>query len=127
MIPHPAAFARVTNSGSTYLKENSAIAGMLERKTSTAAPAGEMSSVDILSPSFSSTGASSASATGSPSGTDLIFGPRMTSPLPSGMTSPALEVAKLSGRYGAAGVPAARGSVIVPVSAEAAAVTDEHR
>src|SRR5438445_8660237 len=89
MIPHPAAFARVTNSGSTYLKENSAIAGMLERKTSTAAPAGEMSSVDILSPSFSSTGASSASATGSPSGTDLIFGPRMTSPLPSGMTSPA--------------------------------------
>src|SRR5256885_8890165 len=55
---------------------------MLERKTSTAAPAGEMSSVETLSPSFSSTGASSASATGSPSGTDLIFGPRMTSPLP---------------------------------------------
>src|SRR2546429_7366960 len=118
MIPGPAATARVTNSGSTYLKEISAIAGMLERKTSTAAPAGEMSSVDILSPSFSSAGASGASATGSPSGTDLIFGPRMTSPLPSGMTNPALAVAKLSGRCGAAGVAAVRGWGVVPVSGE---------
>ncbi len=80
MKERPAAFARATNSGSTYLKVNSAIAGMLERKTSTEAPAGEMSSVDTLSPSLMRTGASSVSATGSPSGTDLMFGPRTTSP-----------------------------------------------
>src|SRR5439155_532124 len=97
-MSRPAAFARGTNSGSRYLKQNSAIVGMLERKTRIAAPAGEMSSVETLSPSFSSTGASSVSATGSPSGTDLMFGPRMTSPWPSGMTSPAPEAAKLSGR-----------------------------
>src|SRR5205814_1622883 len=39
--PRPAALARATNSSSTYLKECSAMAGTLERKTSTAAPAGE--------------------------------------------------------------------------------------
>ena len=35
------------------------MAGTLERNTSTAEPAGEMSSVETLSPSLSSTGASS--------------------------------------------------------------------
>ena len=60
------------------------MAGTFERNTSTAEPAGEMSSVETLSPSLSSTGASSDSATGSPSGTGLMFGPRTTSPWPSG-------------------------------------------
>src|SRR5262249_44275023 len=76
MMPRPAAFARATKSAWTYLKVDSAIAGIFERNTSTAEPAGEMSSVDTLSPSLITTGASSVSATGSPSGTGLMFGPR---------------------------------------------------
>src|SRR5437879_9396134 len=96
MIPRPAAFARATKSASTYLKQNSAIAGTFERKTSTAAPAGEISSVDTLSPSLITTGASSVSATGSPSGTGLMFGPRRISPAPSGSTNPAVEDAERS-------------------------------
>src|SRR6267378_6330022 len=127
MTPRPAAFARATNSGSKYLKQNSAIAGTLERKTSTAAPAGEMSSVDTLSPTFSSAGASSVSATGSPIGTVLMLGPRTTSPSPSGATKPATEVAKRAGSRTGAWAPSVRGSVMTPVSAEAAATTDEQR
>src|SRR5437867_2310863 len=42
MSPRPEAFARATNPGSTYLKQCSAMAGKFERKTSTAAPAGEV-------------------------------------------------------------------------------------
>src|SRR5436309_5011021 len=127
MMPRPAAFARATKSASTYLKQNSAIAGMFERNTSTAEPAGEMSSVDTLSPSLSSTGASSVSATGSPSGTGLMFGPRTISPPPSGGTTPAVEAANCGGSFTATGAPSVRGSVMTPVSAEAAATTDEQR
>ena len=127
MMPLPAALARATNSGSTYLNENSAMAGMLERNISAAAPAGEMSSVDTLSPSLSSTEASSVSATGSPSGTGLMFGPRTISPPPSGGTTPAVEAANCVGSLPGAGAPSVRGSVMTPVSAEAAATTDEQR
>src|SRR2546422_11437301 len=127
MMPRPAAFARATKSASTYLKQNSEIAGMFERKTSTAAPAGEMSSVDTLSPSLIRTGASSASATGSPSGTGLMFGPRRISPPPSGSTNPAVEDAKRGGSGTAGGGASGRGAVVAPVSAEAAAPTHEPR
>src|SRR2546422_10141568 len=127
MMPRPAAFARATKSASTYLKQNSEIAGMFERKTSTAAPAGEMSSVDTLSPSLITTGASSASATGSPSGTGLMFGPRRISPPPSGSPNPALAEAKRGGSGTAGGGPGVRGSGMTPVSAEAAAPTDGER
>src|SRR5947207_1990977 len=127
MIPRPAAFARATNSGSTYLNVCSAMAGAFDRSTSTAAPAGEMSSVDTLSPSLRSTGASSVSATGSPSGTALMLGPRITSPPPSGATKPTVELANFGGSITAAGSPRVRGSVMTPVSAEAAATSDEQR
>src|SRR5215471_886871 len=126
MMLRPAALARATNSASTYLKENSAMAGMLERNTSTAAPAGEMSSVEILSPSLISTGASSVAATVSPSGTGLMFGPRTTSPPPSAATMPTSEVTKRGGSPAVGGgMPSVRGSVMSPVSAEAAATSDE--
>src|SRR5438552_5213495 len=127
MMPRPAAFARATKSAATYLKQNSEIGGMFERKTSTAAPAGEMSSVETLSPSFRSTGASRLAATGSPRGTGLMFGPRRISPPPSGSTNPAVEDAKRGGSVTAGGGPSVRGSVMTPVSAEAAATTDEQR
>src|SRR5262249_19046099 len=127
MIPRPAAFARGTNSGSTYLKQCSAMAGTFERNTSTAAPAGEMSSVETLSPSVSSTGASSVGATGSPRGTGLMLGPRSTSPPPSGATNPASDVTNRGGSFTSDGAPNVRGSVMTPVSAEAAATTDEQR
>ena len=127
MMLRPAAFARATNSGSTYLNECSAMAGTFERNTRTAEPAGEMSSVETLSPSLSSTGASSDSATGSPSGTGLMFGPRTTSPRPSGATKPATEAANFAGSVTAGSAPSVRGSVMTPVSAEAAATTDEQR
>src|SRR3972149_3425 len=103
MIPHPAAPARAGDSGAPDLKGKSAIAGIFERKTSTAAPAGEMSSVETLSPSLSSTEASSVSATGSPSGTGLIFGPRVTSPWPSGAAEPAVGGGEVPGRRGGGG------------------------
>src|SRR5437867_1921964 len=127
MMPRPAARARATNSGSTYLNVNSEIAGMLERNISTAAPAGEMSSVETLSPSLIRTGASSVSATGSPIGTVLMFGPRTTSPSPSGSTKPTVESANCGGSVTGEGAPSVRGSVITPVSAEAAATVDEQR
>src|SRR5262245_45461612 len=93
----------------------------------TAEPAGEISSVDTLSPSLITTGASSISATGSPSGTGLMFGPRGISPAPSGSTNPTVELAKRAGRVTGAGAPSVRGSVMTPVSAEAAATVDEQR
>src|SRR6266566_299399 len=127
MMERPAAFARPTNSASTYLKQNSEIAGMFERKTSTADPAGEMSSVDTLSPSLITTDASRVSATGSPSGTGLMFGPRGISPMPSGSTNPTVDDAKRGGMVTGVGAPRVRGSVMTPVSAEAAATVDEHR
>src|SRR5213593_1046475 len=127
MIPRPAAFARATNSASTYLKQCSAMAGTFERNTSTAAPAGEMSSVETLSPSLRRTDASSAGATGSPSGTGLMLGPRSTSPPLSGATNPASDAAKRGGSCTSGGVPSVRGSVMVPVSADAAATSDEQR
>src|SRR5690349_10745863 len=127
MMPRPAALARATKSASTYLNVNSEIAGMFERNTSTAEPAGEMSSVDTLSPSLITTGASSDSATGSPSGTGLMFGPRGISPAPSGSTKPTVDVEKRGGRATGDGAPSVRGSVITPVSAEAAATVDEQR
>ena len=127
MMPCPAALARATNSGSTYLKQKSAMAGTFERNISAAAPAGEMSSVDTLSPSLSSTGASSRSAIGSPRGTGLMLGPRTTSPWPSGGTKPTSEAAKRSGSRTGASAPSVRGSVMTPVTAEAAATSDEQR
>src|SRR5690242_14910407 len=127
MMLRPSALARATNSGSTYLNENSAMAGTLERNISAAVPAGEMSSVETLSPSFKSTGASSDSATGSPSGTGLMLGPRMMSPVPSGGTKPTSEAAKRSGSITGASTPSVRGSVMTPVIAEAAATRDEQR
>src|SRR5262249_25861740 len=127
MMRRPAAFARATKSASTYLNVNSAIAGMFERNTSTAEPAGEMSSVDTLSPSLITTDASSVSATGSPSGTGLMFGPRGISPAPSGSTNPTVEPAKRARRGTGAGAPSGRGSVMTPVGGEAAATVDEQR
>src|SRR2546422_10795184 len=127
MLPPPAARARVTNSASTYLNVNSEIAGMFDRNTSTAEPAGEMSSVEILSPSLITTGASSVSGTGSPRGTGLMFGPRGISPWPSGSTNPTVEVAKRGGSVVADWTPSERGAVMTPVIAEAAATSDEHR
>src|SRR3989442_3370756 len=127
MMERPAAFGRATKSASTYLKQNSEIAGMFERKPSTAEPAGEMSSVDTLSPSLITTAASSVSTTGSPSGTGLMFGPRGISPVPSGSTNPTVDDAKRVGKVTGVGAPRGAGSVITPVSAKAAATVDEHR
>src|SRR5216117_1498113 len=127
MTLRPAARARVANSPSTYLNVNSEIAGMFDRNTSTAEPAGEMSSVEILSPSLITTDASSVTGTGSPSGTGLMFGPRGISPWPSDSTNPTVEVAKRGSNAVAAWAPRVRGSVMTPVSAEAAATSDEQR
>src|SRR5207302_8630242 len=103
MMERPAAFARATKSPSTYLKQNSEIAGMFERKTSTAEPAGELSSVDTLSPSLITTAASSVSTTGSPSGTGVLFGPRGLAPAPPGAPQPALGGAPRPGPRPGAG------------------------
>src|SRR3990172_1186555 len=81
MIPAFAALARVANSGSRYLKQNSAIAGMLERRTRAWMPEGMMSSVETLSPTLSSTGATSVSSGGAATGTGLMLGPLATSTL----------------------------------------------
>src|SRR2546422_11025470 len=77
-MPEPAALARATNSASVFLNVNSAMAGTLERKTSTAVPDGEMSSVETLSPSLISTGNLSDSSSARPRGTSLMLGPLMT-------------------------------------------------
>src|SRR5262249_60217943 len=93
----------------------------------TAGRGGEMASVDPLSPSWTRTGPSRVAAPGSPSGTGLMFGPRGISPAPSGSTTPTVELAKRGGRLTGAGEPSVRGSVMTPVSAEAAATVDEQR
>src|SRR5712691_5883366 len=129
-MPRPVAFARATNSGSRYLNVNSAMAGTFDRNTSAAEPPGEMWSVEILSPAFSSTGALRRSGTGSASGTSLMLGPRTTSgrsPGPAGGTNPAADASKLAGRTSVGSGGRDRGSVIFPVSADAAATTDEQR
>ena len=132
MTPEPAARARATNSASTLRKQNSAMAGTLERNISTAVPDGEMSSVETLSPSLISTGALRRSSTGAPRGTGLMFGPFSTSTPaasagPTGGMSPATEASSDAGHCRSGAVPALRGSVIRPVSAEAAAVRGEQR
>src|SRR3972149_5877871 len=78
MIPPLAALARVTNSGSRYLKQNSAMAGMLDRNTRAWTPEGVMSSVEILSPTLSSTGATRGSSGGAATGTGFVLGPFIT-------------------------------------------------
>ena len=103
------------------------MAGTFDRNISTAAPAGEMSSVETLSPSFSTTGPSSVPATGSPSGTGLMLGPRTTSPCPSGGTKPTSDTEKRSGSVTGGSAPSVRGSVMTPVIADAAATSDEQR
>src|SRR3990170_1230062 len=130
MIPPLAALARVTNSGSRYLKQNSAIAGMLERRTRAWMPEGMMSSVETLSPTLSSTGATSVSSGGAATGTGLMLGPLATSTLAAsasgaGFTSPADEASNDLGKIRSGGATWRRGSVIVPVRAEAAATTEE--
>src|SRR5256884_9893090 len=100
MMLRPAALARATNSASTYLKQTSAMAGTFERNISAAAPAGEMSSVETLSPSLSSTGASSRSAIGSPGGNGLVLGAGPASPEASGGPEP-----EVGGAEGSGGLP----------------------
>src|SRR6266511_3108211 len=132
MTPMPAARARATNSGSTFLEQNGAMAGTLERNISVSVPDGEMSSVETLSPSLIRTGAVRVSSGGRPRGTSLILGPLTTStvadsPGEAGGTSPASEAARDPGSRLSAAAPALRGSVITPWSADTAAVTGEQR
>src|SRR5262249_57933711 len=83
--PRAPAGAGVTNSGSTLRNVNWAMAGMLERKTSTWEPEGEMSSVETLSPSLMRTAPPISSPGGRPTGTSRMFGPFTTgSSRPSG-------------------------------------------
>ncbi len=56
-----------------------------------------------------------------------MFGPRTTSPPPSGDTRPTSELANFGGSFTAGSAPSVRGSVMTPVSAEAAATVDEQR
>src|SRR5262245_18709001 len=127
MMPSPAARARAANSGSTYLNVNSDMAGMFERKMRMLAPDGEMSSVETLSPSVMRTVASNVSGTGLPTGIGLMLGPLTTSPWPSGPTRHTSDAAKAAGRRTGGSAPSDRGSVMTPVSAEAAATTEEHK
>ena len=132
MTPPPAARARATKSGSALRKQNSAMAGTLERNISTAVPEGEMSSVETLSPSLMSTGALRRSSVGRPRGTGLMLGPLRTSTPAasdgdSGGISPASEASSVAGQCRSGGVPALRGSLMRPVRAETAAVSGEQR
>src|SRR5262245_11479156 len=102
MTPAPAALARATKSGSTFLKQNSEIAGTFIRNISACVPDGEMSSVDTLSPSLMTTDATSVSGTGVPRGTSLMFGPLKTSTVTAsspgiGGTRPATDAARDGG------------------------------
>src|SRR3989337_3807587 len=125
MIPPLAALARVTNSGSRYLKQNSAMAGMLDRNTSAWTPEGVMSSVEILSPTLSSTGATRVSSGGGPTGTGLILGPFITSTRAAslsgtGGTRPADEASNDLGKIRSGGAARLRGSGRTPVRAQGA-------
>ena len=76
---------------------------MLDRNGSARAPAGEISSVDRLSPTLSSTGASMRSGSGGNSGSEEMFGPfssssRTASSGGSGGTSMAVFTDARSGR-----------------------------
>src|SRR5215510_5833772 len=102
MTPTPAALARATKSGSTFLKQYSEMAGTFILNINVSVPDGEMSSVDTLSPSLISTRAVNDSSGGRPRGTSLMLGPLKTSVVrPSstdtGGTSPAAEAANDAG------------------------------
>src|SRR5437867_10546951 len=130
MTPRPAACARATKSGSTFLKQNRAMAGTLVRNISVSVPDGEMSSVETLSPSLISTGAVTVSSGGRPRGTSLMLGPLTTSTAQAssgeaGGTRPASEAASDAGSRRPGAAPALRGSVIAPWGADTAAVGGE--
>ena len=98
------------------------MAGTFDRKTRTAEPAGEMSSVETLSPSLSRTGASSVSGDRLAQRHRLDVGAAHDLAVPSGVDSPTVESAKRAWQLDRGlGAPSVRGSVITPVSAEAAA------
>src|SRR4051812_40688066 len=110
--------------------------GMLDRRGSARAPAGDISSVEMLSPTLSSTGAFSSSGNGDNSGRLEMLGPftgstRSASSGSSGATNIAVLTELRSGRssFGYSIFTSraqSRGSVITPVNADAAAVSGEH-
>lgn len=117
------------------MKVNSARRGMLERYGSALAPAGEISSVDTLSPVFSSTGRSTVSGIGSRSGSAETPGPRSSSTREASsggsggssiavLTGSARSVAT-AGYESPVSAAQSRGSVMTPFSAEAVAVSGE--
>jgi hypothetical protein len=109
---------------------------MFDRNGSARAPAGEISSVEMLSPTLSSTGASIWSGSGESSGRLEMLGPftgttEAACSASSGATSIAVFTEDCAGKSGLGWcIPAwpaqFRGSVITPVSADAAAVSGEH-
>src|SRR5579875_1162885 len=109
---------------------------MLERYGSARAPAGEISSVEMLSPTLSSTGASISSGNGENSGRLETFCPFTGSTLRAcscgnGGTNIAVFTefcwgSSSFGYFTFALRAHSRGSVITPVNADAAAVSGEH-
>ncbi len=107
-------------------KRYSEIAGILERSLRISAPAGRMSSVVMLSPNDRSNSPSRASGRGSNRGREAIFGPRTIStdsPSAAGGTIIRSSLKNWVGNSTRMGSPKVRGSVMTPVSAEAAAVS----
>src|SRR5262249_56887734 len=57
----------------------------------------------------------------------VVLGRRMSPPPPLGAPSPAWDGTNRGGSFTSGGAPSVRGSVMTPVSAEAAATSDEQR
>ena len=132
MMPSPAALARAGKVGSQTVKQNSASFGMFERYGRIFAPAGMMWSVVMLSPTLSTSSAVSVSAKGLLCGKGWMFGPRSTSTASAssagaGGSTALSSMRNCSGSVTAGMGPSVCGSVIVPVSAAATAVSGDTR
>src|SRR5919106_468689 len=132
MKPPPHSLARLTNSGSSFRKQYSAMAGMLERSAMTMTPSGDMDPVEMLSGRTISTLPVRDSGRSGGTGGGLMFGPRRTwtfaaSSGGGGKMSRESSVTGLGGWMAGGSIPRSRGSVISPLRAVARAVAGEAR
>src|SRR5271157_2258635 len=104
---------------------------MLLRYGNTLAPAGSISSVEMLFPTFNITSSSIESGRVSNRGKDWMFGPLINfilRPSSRGGTNNVVLMAIFSGSvYFGYGIPSVRGSVMTPVIAEAVTVSGLHK
>src|SRR6266581_5803970 len=132
MNPPPHSLARATNSGSSFRKQYSVMAGMFDRSAITITPSGDMEPVEMLSGNTMSTFHCNASGRSGGTGGGLMFGPRKivtaaASSTEGGQISMKSSVTGFGAVMLGYSMPRSRGSVITPFNAVAPATSGDAR